>query len=68
MSNAIVQLEALANTPPTDPVERLALYNAAKKLVTATEDPFNTICRVNGSVSFFSSSKIQDNLNMWYDC
>ncbi|KAI6087974.1 S-adenosyl-L-methionine-dependent methyltransferase [Hypoxylon rubiginosum] len=65
MSNAIVQLEALANTPPTDPVERLALYNAAKKLVTATEDPFNTICRVNGSPMILTFSQVACDLGLF---
>lgn len=54
MSNAIARLEALTKAPPKDPAERLNIYNAARKLVVATEDPFNTICRVNGSVSQFT--------------
>lgn len=51
MANIIAQLDVLTKTPPVDPIERLNLYNAAKKLVIATEDPSNTICRVIGSVS-----------------
>lgn len=45
------QIEAVANSPPTDAGERRALYDAAKKLLNVAEDPFDTIYRVNNSVS-----------------
>jgi len=51
MSDIVTQIENLAKSPPTNPIERLALYNAIKKLSVAVEDPFNTIYRVNYSVS-----------------
>lgn len=43
-------LHALADAPPTDAVERQRIYAAAKKLMAAVEDPFDTIHRVNFSV------------------
>ncbi|KAH0528889.1 hypothetical protein TsFJ059_003700 [Trichoderma semiorbis] len=43
------QLEAAASSPPIDAGERRALYDAAKKLLNVTEDPFDTIYRVNNS-------------------
>lgn len=45
------QIEAAASSPPIDAGERRALYDAAKKLLNVTEDPFDTIYRVNNSVS-----------------
>lgn len=55
MSNLAVQIEAAANSPPKDTAGRLALYNAAKKLLIAVEDPFDAIYRVNNSVSLYFS-------------
>jgi len=51
MSDIVTQIENLAKSPPEDPSERVALYNAVKKLSIAVEDPFDTIYRVNYSVS-----------------
>jgi demethylsterigmatocystin 6-O-methyltransferase len=51
MSSLAEQIEAVASSPPVDVGERRALYDAAKKLLNVTEDPFDTIYRVNNSVS-----------------
>ncbi|KAI1370106.1 S-adenosyl-L-methionine-dependent methyltransferase [Hypoxylon crocopeplum] len=65
MSNVIAQLEALAKAPPSDPTERLDIYNAAKKLVVASEDPFNTICRVNGSPMILTFAQVASDLGLF---
>ncbi|KAH9900476.1 S-adenosyl-L-methionine-dependent methyltransferase [Xylariomycetidae sp. FL2044] len=49
MSDFVTQLESLSRSPPTDPAARKRLHDVASKLVVATEDPFDTICRINGS-------------------
>lgn len=51
MSSLAAQIEVVANSPPVDAGERRALYDAAKKLLNIVEDPFDTIYRVNNSVS-----------------
>lgn len=56
MSSLAEQIEAIANSPPVDAAERRALYDAARKLMTAVEDPLETIYRVNNSVSPHSCS------------
>jgi len=58
MSDIVTQIENLTKSPPTNPSERLALYNAVKKLSVAIEDPFDTIYRVNYSVSRHCGSQL----------
>ncbi|KAI1414908.1 S-adenosyl-L-methionine-dependent methyltransferase [Hypoxylon sp. FL1857] len=65
MSDVIAQLEALAESPPEDPATRLNLYNAAKRLIVATEDPFNTICRVNGPPMILTICQVACDLNIF---
>lgn len=50
ISQASEVLRTLADAPPTDAAERQRIYAAAKKLMAAVEDPFDTIHRVNFSV------------------
>lgn len=50
ISRASDVLRTLADAPPTDAAERQRIYAAAKKLMAAVEDPFDTIHRVNFSV------------------
>ncbi|KAI1387231.1 S-adenosyl-L-methionine-dependent methyltransferase [Hypoxylon trugodes] len=65
MSDVIERLEALAKSPPEDPVARLNLHNAAKRLVAATEDPSNIICRVNGSPLILTFCQVACDLNIF---
>ncbi|KAI0839150.1 S-adenosyl-L-methionine-dependent methyltransferase [Hypoxylon sp. FL0890] len=65
MSDIVAQLEALAESPPEDSTTRLNLYNAAKKLIVATEDPFNTICRVNGSPMILTFCQVACDLKIF---
>ncbi|KAI1472149.1 uncharacterized protein F4812DRAFT_784 [Daldinia caldariorum] len=65
MSDIIAQLEAVANNPPEDSTTRLSLYDGAKKLIAATEDPFNTICRVNASPMVLTICQVACDLNIF---
>ncbi|PKK49473.1 hypothetical protein CI102_4957 [Trichoderma harzianum] len=59
------QLEAAASSPPIDAGERRALYDAAKKLLNVTEDPFDTIYRVNNSPMILTFSHIACELGIF---
>lgn len=50
ISQASDVLVTLAEAPPTDAADRQRIYAAAKKLMAAVEDPFDTIHRINFSV------------------
>lgn len=50
ISQASDVLVTLAKAPPTDAADRQRIYAAAKKLMAAVEDPFDTIHRINFSV------------------
>ncbi|KAI1213215.1 S-adenosyl-L-methionine-dependent methyltransferase [Annulohypoxylon truncatum] len=65
MSDLIAQLEALSKSPPSDPAARSNLYRAARKLLAATEDPFNTICRVNGAPMILTFAQVACNLGLF---
>ncbi|KAK3390881.1 S-adenosyl-L-methionine-dependent methyltransferase [Podospora didyma] len=65
MRDILAQIETLIESPPQDPAERLALYNAAKKLLVAVEDPFETIHRVNGSPMILTFSWVASNLGIF---
>ncbi|OPB41870.1 hypothetical protein A0O28_0104300 [Trichoderma guizhouense] len=59
------QIEAAASSPPIDAGERRALYDAAKKLLNVTEDPFDTIYRVNNSPMILTFSHIACELGIF---
>ncbi|KAI0599795.1 S-adenosyl-L-methionine-dependent methyltransferase [Biscogniauxia sp. FL1348] len=65
MSDLLSQLETLTKSPPTDAATRSALYIAAKKLAAATEDPFNTISRVNGSPMILTFCQLACDLGLF---
>ncbi|KAK3379887.1 S-adenosyl-L-methionine-dependent methyltransferase [Lasiosphaeria ovina] len=65
MADLAAQIESAAKSPPSDPAERLALYNAAQKLFYAVEDPLDSINRVNGSPLILIVSFIAANLNIY---
>ena len=65
MKAIVSQIETLVKSPPEDPTERLALYNAAKKLLVAVEDPFDTIHRVNASPMILTFSWVASNLGIF---
>ncbi|KAI5864895.1 S-adenosyl-L-methionine-dependent methyltransferase [Durotheca rogersii] len=65
ISEIAAQLEALAQSPPKDSDARLNLYNAAKSLMVATEDPFNTICRINGSPMILTFCQVACDLKIF---
>ena len=50
MADIVAQIVALAENPPTDTAQRLALYTAARKLFSAVEAPWDTVSRVTASV------------------
>ncbi|KAI0016912.1 S-adenosyl-L-methionine-dependent methyltransferase [Xylariomycetidae sp. FL0641] len=65
MSDLIGQLEALSQSPPSDPDARRALHNVARKLVVATEEPLDTICRVNGSPMILTMARVACDLGLF---
>ncbi|KAK3945224.1 S-adenosyl-L-methionine-dependent methyltransferase [Diplogelasinospora grovesii] len=65
MSDIVAQIEALTKSPPQDPAERLALYNAMRKLSAAIEDPFDTIYRVHDSPMILIFSQVASDLGIF---
>ncbi|KAI5917160.1 S-adenosyl-L-methionine-dependent methyltransferase [Camillea tinctor] len=65
MDGLLEQLEAFTKLPPIDAATRLTLHNAAKRLAAATEDPFNTISRVNGSPMILTFCQVACDLGLF---
>ncbi|KAI0006845.1 S-adenosyl-L-methionine-dependent methyltransferase [Xylariaceae sp. FL0662B] len=65
MSDLITQLEAVSKSLPSDPTARRNLHDAARKLVVATEDPFDTICRVNGAPIVLTIAQVACDLGLF---
>ncbi|KAI1128578.1 S-adenosyl-L-methionine-dependent methyltransferase [Nemania abortiva] len=65
MSDIISRLEAHAASPPQDSIEKQRLYNACRKVLAATEDHSDTICRVTGSPMLLAFCHIACNLDIF---